>query len=115
MRDSVPARKPIARIRQPVSDSRKIAGGDGFQIAGVAVHAGEERTGSFVEHDAELHLRHGVDQCFVEILYRPDEVTCTEDDIGAFGYFEADRMKLHFAILWHGVAGRSGIYGLPCC
>ena len=115
LRDSVPARKPITRIRQPASDSRNTASGDDFQVAVVAVHAGETRTGSFVERDADLHPRHGVYQCFVEILYRPDEVTCTEDDIGAFGYFEADRMKLHFAILWHGVAGRIGISGLPCC
>ncbi|MNP41067.1 hypothetical protein D3C76_1347480 [compost metagenome] len=45
---------------------------------------------------AKTDTRHGIDQCFVDILDRLDEVRLTQDEVRIFRLFDFQRDELHF-------------------
>ena len=66
-----------------------------FERLVVAVHAREAGSRGFVERDAELHLRDGVDQRLVKILHGFDEVGLPEDDVPVLGNLQANGAEFH--------------------
>ena len=102
-RDILDAAEHVDRVAVAHGDHEDVAGAHGGGVAGgqglegfvVAVHARETRPGGFVERDAELHLRHRVDQRFVEVFHGLDEVRLAQNDVAALGNFERNRFQLH--------------------
>ena len=72
-----------------------VTNGQGLEIGVIAVGAGKARTGSFVERDPELHLRHGVDDGFVDVFHRLDEVGLPDDDVPTLGDFQPNGFEFH--------------------
>ena len=72
-----------------------VADGEGLERFIVAVGAGEAGAGGLVEGDAEFHLRDGVDDRLINVLYGLDEVGLAEDEIAAFGDLERHEFQLH--------------------
>ena len=66
-----------------------------FRLVVVAVHARQARAGGFVEGDAELHLRNGVDDGLVQILHGLDEMALAQDDVAVFRNFQSNRLEFH--------------------
>lgn len=77
------------------ADGKRVVDGGGLHVFVVAVKAHQAGAGSFVERHAELHLRHCVDDGFVNIFDGLDEMRLAEDDVGSVRYVEPDRYKLH--------------------
>lgn len=88
-------------------DEKGVAGGDGLSVFDggglhgvvVAFDADEPIAGGLAEGDAEFHRGVRVDDGFVEILHRLDEMALAKDQIGAFGYGELNALQFHSYIL----------------
>ena len=84
-----------------VASGNGLCVGDGcrLHVVVVAFGADEALARSFAEGDAEFHGGVGVDNGLIEIFYRFDEVTLTEDDVGAFRDGELNQLQFHSYIL----------------
>ena len=73
---------------------RRIANGERFEIGVITVGPREAGAGSFVEGDAKLHLRDGIDDGLVDVFDGLDEVSLSEDQVSVLGNFERNQMEV---------------------
>src|SRR2546425_5712522 len=78
----------------PGGERLRVADGGAAEFVVVAVGAREAGAGGFVEGQAELGLRDGVDHGLVHVLDRLDEVSLAEDDVGVGRNLQANGFKL---------------------
>ena len=76
-------------------DSLRIRRGITFQSLVVPVDPGKAIARCFVERDAKLHLRHRVDNRFVDIFNGLDEVALPDNNVSVLRNFQADRFQFH--------------------
>jgi len=77
------------------ADGGGVGGGNCLEFVVIAVDAGQACARCLVECDAELHLRHGVHDGFVDVFDGLDEMTVADDDISVRGDFQADGVQVH--------------------
>ncbi len=81
--------------RMSGGDGLRVTSGIGLEIRVISVGPRQACAGGFVERDAELHVRRGVHDRFVEILHCLDEVALADDDVPVGRDFQANRFELH--------------------
>ena len=68
---------------------------DRLQLIVVAIHARQARPRRFIERDAKLHLRNGIDDRFVNILDRLNEMALPDNDVAIGWNLDPDRVQVH--------------------
>lgn len=79
----------------PRADGLRIAHCRRFQFLVVAFGTREAFSRSLIEGNSELHLRHSVDDRFVDVFHRLDEMRLTQNNVGASRDVQPDCFEFH--------------------
>ncbi len=79
----------------PAPTAARVPGRDRLQLFIVAIHARQTRARRFVERNPELHLRNAIDDGFVNILHRFNEMAVPDDNVAVTRNLHPDRLQVH--------------------